>query len=86
MAKVKLYTTMFCPFCMHAKRLLGQKGVSFEEIDVDTVPGSRQEMMNKSGGGYTVPQIFIDETHIGGCDELFALEQQGKLDTMLQVA
>jgi len=86
MAKVVMYSTMFCPFCAHAKRLLAQKGVDYEEIDVDMTPGGRQEMMARAGGRTSVPQIFIDETHVGGCDELFALEQNGKLDPMLHAA
>ncbi len=86
MAKVVLYTTMFCPFCHHAKRLLSQKGVEFDEIDVDMTPGGRQEMMARASGRHTVPQIFIDETHVGGCDELYALEHQGRLDPLLAAA
>lgn len=86
MAKVVMYSTMFCPFCAHAKRLLAHKGVIFEEIDIDTTPGGRQEMMARAAGQTSVPQIFIDETHVGGCDDLFALEQNGKLDPMLSAA
>jgi glutaredoxin 3 len=86
MANVVMYTTMFCPFCAHAKRLLSQKGVQFEEIDVDVVAGSRQEMMARAGGRTSVPQIFIDDTHVGGCDDLFDLEHDGKLDPMLSAA
>ncbi len=79
---VVLYTTKFCPFCVRAKSLLTHKGVSFEEIGVDFNPSKRQEMMRKSGR-HTVPQIWIGETHVGGCDELFMLERDGKLDGLL---
>ena len=84
--EITLYTTMFCPFCSRAKQLLNMKGATYNEIDVDVTPGGRQEMMQKSNGGYTVPQIFIGDTHVGGCDELFMLEGQGKLDGLLQSA
>ncbi|MGC9368529.1 MAG: glutaredoxin 3 [Paracoccaceae bacterium] len=84
MKPVELYTTPTCGFCMMAKRLLSQKGVSFSEIDVAREPERRQEMMTRANGGYTVPQIFIGETHVGGCDELYALERSGKLDPLLQ--
>jgi len=84
MKPVELYTTPTCGFCMMAKRLLSQKGISFSEIDVAREPSRRQEMMTRANGGYTVPQIFIGETHVGGCDELYALERSGKLDPLLQ--
>lgn len=80
---VILYSSMFCPYCHRAKALLRQKGVAYEEIDVDTTPGARAEMIQRSNGGYTVPQIFINATHVGGCDELYALDAAGKLDPML---
>ena len=83
MLKVIIYTTEFYPFCYHAKKLLDSKGVSYDEIDVNMTPGARQEMMQRANGGYTVPQIFIGETHVGGCDELYALEQQARLDCLL---
>ena len=86
MADITIYTTMFCPFCVRAKRLLASKGAAFHEIDVDVTPGGRQEMVQRAGGARTVPQIFIDERHIGGCDELYALEAQGQLDPLLQPA
>ncbi len=86
MAKVEIYTTMFCPFCVMAKRLLGAKGVDFREIDIDMTAGGRQEMMQRAGGRHTVPQIFIDDQHVGGCDELHELDHAGKLDPLLQPA
>lgn len=84
MAKVEMYSTMWCGFCARAKALLKSKGVSFTEIDVDTTAGARDEMLTRSGGRRTVPQIFIDGQHVGGSDDLIALERAGKLDTMLQ--
>ena len=86
MATVEIYTTLFCPFCVRAKSLLKKKGVAFEEIEVDGDPARRQEMMARSGGRYTVPQIFIDDKSIGGSDELAALERSGELDTLLQTS
>ncbi|RED18125.1 glutaredoxin 3 [Pontivivens insulae] len=83
MKPVEIYTTPICGFCHAAKRLLTQKGVSFSEIDVMSNPDKRAEMTQRSGGGRTVPQIFIDGTPIGGCDDLHALERSGKLDGML---
>ncbi|MBT8425481.1 MAG: glutaredoxin 3 [Silicimonas sp.] len=83
MEKVEIYTSPFCGFCHAAKRLLTQKGVSFSEIDVARDPARRQEMMQRANGRHTVPQIFIGETHIGGCDDLFVLERLGKLDPLL---
>jgi glutaredoxin 3 len=83
MQTVEIYTSPFCGYCHAAKRLLAQKGVSFSEVDVSREPGLRQEMMSRANGGYTVPQIFIGQTHVGGCDELYALERAGKLDPML---
>ena len=84
MPNVTIYTAGFCPFFYHAKKLLDSKGVPFDEIDVNMTPGARQEMMQRANGGRTVPQIFIDETHVGGCDELYALEQQARLDCLLK--
>ncbi len=83
MQTIKLYTTPYCGFCHAAKRLLTQKGATFTEIDVARNPEMRQQMMTESHGGYTVPQIFIGGAHIGGCDELYALDRAGKLDPML---
>ncbi|MDX1733066.1 MAG: glutaredoxin 3 [Halioglobus sp.] len=81
-AAVTLYTTRFCPYCIRAKQLLESKGVAYDDIPVDHEPALRQEMMQRSGRR-TVPQIWIGEQHIGGCDELYALEQQGRLDDLL---
>ncbi len=83
MSKVEIYSSMFCPFCHRAKALLSSKGVEFDEIDVDMNRDARAEMIERSGGGRTVPQIFIDDHCVGGSDELAALERQGKLDAML---
>ena len=83
MAEVTIYATMFCPYCIRAKRLLDSKGVQYTEIDVDVTVGARQEMMEKAGGRRTVPQIFIDGKHVGGSDDLHALDRSGKLDAML---
>ena len=83
MAKVEIYSSMFCPFCMRAEHLLTQKGVEFIEIDVDTSPGRRNEMLERANGQYTVPQIFIDDQHVGGSDDLAALDRASKLDGML---
>ena len=83
MKPVEIYTTPFCGFCHAAKRLLTQKGVSYSEIDLSKEPGRRGEMMTRANGGRTVPQIFIGEDHIGGCDELYALQNAGRLDKML---
>ncbi|HEX4895145.1 MAG TPA: glutaredoxin 3 [Solimonas sp.] len=83
MKAVRMYTTRICPFCVMAKRLLGNKGVAVEEIRVDENPALRDEMMRITGRR-TVPQIFIGETHVGGCDDLQALDRAGKLDPLLQ--
>jgi glutaredoxin 3 len=83
LAKVEIYTTALCPFCYRAKKLLDKKGVQYIEFDVSTDPEGRAKMRERSGGRHTVPQIFIDGQHVGGCDELYALEQRGALDAML---
>lgn len=83
MAKIEIYTSPFCGFCWRAKSLLKDKGVEFNEIDVTFHPGRRPEMMQRSNGSHTVPQIFIDNAHIGGCDELMALDHKGGLDPLL---
>jgi glutaredoxin 3 len=80
--EVTLYTTRFCPFCVRAKALLDHKSAPYREISVDGNPELRQQMMSKSGR-HTVPQIWIGATHVGGCDELMALERAGQLDSML---
>ena len=83
MPKITIYTTAFCPYCHMAKRLLTQKGASFEEIDVTGDCAARAELRAKAGGRTTVPQIWIGELHVGGSDELHALEREGKLDALL---
>ena len=83
MKKVTIYTTMMCPYCYRAKALLDTKGIAYEEIDVGMDPDKRAEMEKRAEGGYTVPQIFLGELHIGGSDELAAMEVEGKLDELL---
>ena len=83
MPKIKIYTTPICPYCVRAKALLKKKGASFEEVDVFMDTDARAEMESKSGGRYTVPQIFIGDRHVGGCDDLYALERAGELDPLL---
>jgi glutaredoxin 3 len=83
MAKITIYTTAFCPYCHMAKRLLTQKGASFEEIDVTGDRAARAELRDKAGGRTTVPQIWIGDIHVGGSSELYALEREGKLDRLL---
>ena len=83
MKPVTIYTTPTCGYCAAAKRLLSSKGVSFEEIDVASAPGRRVEMTQRAMGRRTVPQIFIGDTHVGGCDDLYALEGAGGLDRAL---
>ncbi|MGE0748164.1 MAG: glutaredoxin 3 [Rhodospirillales bacterium] len=83
MTEVLIYSSSWCPFCHRAKRLLTNKGVAFTEIDVDGKPDLRREMVDKAGGRSTVPQIFIGGAHVGGCDDLYALDRAGKLDAML---
>lgn len=82
MSKVVIYSSDFCPFCHRAKSLLSKKGANFKEINVDGEPKARSKMMELSGQR-TVPQIWIGETHVGGCDDLFALERSGTLGTLL---
>ena len=84
MAEVEIYTTMFCPYCVRAKKLLDSKSVPFTEIDVSTSSSKRAEMTERADGRYTVPQIFINGAGIGGSDELAALDASGKLDDLLQ--
>jgi glutaredoxin 3 len=81
--KVEIYATSWCPYCSRARQLLVAKGVEIEEIDVEGRPGAREEMVARSGRR-TVPQIFINQTHIGGCDDLIALNDAGGLDPLLQ--
>lgn len=83
MKPVEIYTSPLCGFCHAAKRLLNSKGVDFKEIDVWAEPGRKAEMIQRANGGRTVPQIFIGDTHVGGSDDLHALEREGKLDALL---
>ena len=83
MKTVEIYTTPFCPYCLAAKRLLQKKGVAYTETDVSMDPDLRQKMTARAGGRRTVPQIFIGDTHVGGHDDLVALDQRGGLDPLL---
>ncbi|SHJ01279.1 glutaredoxin 3 [Wenxinia saemankumensis] len=83
MAMIEIYTKPTCGFCHMAKRLLAQKGAGFAEVDIAAAPERRAEMVQRANGRGTVPQIFIDGEHVGGCDDLFALDRAGKLDPML---
>jgi glutaredoxin 3 len=83
MQKVIMYTTPICPYCVRAKRLLAKKNVPYEEIDVSRDPSLRAYMVERAGGMMTVPQIFVGDVHVGGSDELHALERAGKLDPLL---
>lgn len=78
-----MYTTSWCPYCASARQLLEQKGVELEEVDIEAAPAARAEMMSRSGRR-SVPQIFIGETHVGGCDDLYDLDASGGLDKLLQ--
>ena len=86
MPKVEIYSTMFCPYCARARSLLSKKGVKFENIDIMEEPDRRAEMIQRANGRTTVPQIFIDGEHVGGSDELAALDRAGKLDAKLGIA
>jgi len=86
MTNVVMYCTATCPYCIRAQSLLEEKGVSFEQIRIDLEPDRRSEMVQRAGGRTSVPQIFIEDTHIGGCAEIYALERAGKLDALLQTA
>jgi glutaredoxin 3 len=81
---IEIYTSPYCGYCTRAKSLLSRKGVGFKEIDVSDGEGRRAEMLQRSGGRRTVPQIFIDGKHVGGCDDLYALDAAGGLDPMLK--
>lgn len=85
MAQVTIYTKPYCPYCIRAVDLLTKKGVAFEEIEAAFDPEKRQEMMQRSGRT-TFPQIFVGDTHVGGCDDMMALEREGKLDSLLAAA
>jgi len=84
MQPIEIYTSPLCGFCHAAKRLLSAKGASFTEINLSREPTRRDEMLRRAQGARTVPQIFIGETHVGGCDELHALDRAGKLDALLK--
>ena len=84
MSKVRIYTTPICPYCVRAKSLLKKKGAEVEEIDVFMNCDARAEMEAKAEGRRTVPQIFIGDTHVGGCDDLYELERAGELDPLLK--
>ena len=86
MQPVTIYTQPLCGFCTAAIRLLRQKGAAVTEIDVAGTPGARAEMTQRANGGRTTPQIFVGDTHVGGCDDLYALDRAGKLDGLLQAA
>ncbi|MET1026625.1 MAG: glutaredoxin 3 [Dongiaceae bacterium] len=86
MAKIEIYTTMICPYCSRAKKLLDAKGAQYSEIDVMTDGKLRAEMRTRAGGRTSVPQIFINGEHIGGCDDLYALDRQGALAPKLAQA
>lgn len=83
MAKIEIYTKFMCPYCSRAKRLLDSKGAAYEEYDITLGGPKRQEMLERANGGSTVPQIFIGDRHVGGSDDLAALERDGKLDALI---
>lgn len=83
MARVEIYTKAFCPYCHRAKDLLAKKGQAFDEYDITMGGPQRAEMIERAHGGTTVPQIFVDGQHIGGCDDMMALDRAGKLDALL---
>ncbi|EIM25081.1 glutaredoxin 3 [Microvirga lotononidis] len=84
MPSITIYTKSWCPYCSAAKKLLTEKGAAFTEIDIEKKPEARAEMMQKANGRSTVPQIFIGEKHVGGCDDLYALDDRGQLEPLLQ--
>ena len=83
MPQITIYTKGWCPYCAAAKDLLNQKGAAFDEIDIERQSDKRGEMIQRAGGRSTVPQIFISQRHVGGCDDLYALDRRGVLDTLL---
>ncbi len=83
MKKITIYTKMLCPYCAGAKSLLTEKGQQYEEIDIGKMPDQRAVMISRAAGRQTVPQIFIGDHHVGGCDDLYALERAGRLDSLL---
>lgn len=86
MAAVDIYTIRYCPYCQDAKDLLSRKGISFHEIDASANRELRKQMIERTGGRSTYPQIFIGATHVGGCDDLYALDEAGELDPLLAAA
>lgn len=86
MAAIDIYTIRYCPYCRDAKELLAHKGASFHEIDVSGDRELRKQMIERASGRSTYPQIFIGATHVGGCDDLYALDEAGRLDPLLAVA
>ena len=84
MPAITIYTKSWCPYCSAAKKLLNEKGAAFTEIDIERTPEARAEMIQKAKGRSTVPQIFIGEKHVGGCDDLYALDDRGQLEPLLQ--
>ena len=85
MARVEMYVKAFCPYCYRAEKLLESKGVEYETYELNS-PDLRQEMIQRANGRTTVPQIFIDDHHFGGCDDLYALDREGKLEQLLKAA
>ena len=85
MKKITIYTTPYCPFCIRAKQLLKSKNINFKEIDLSEEPEKFDEMSKKSNGAKTVPQIFLDDTHIGDCDYIHELDNKGELDKILGI-
>jgi len=84
MPSITIYTKSWCPYCSAAKKLLDEKGSAFTEIDIEKRPEARAEMIQRANGRSTVPQIFIGEKHVGGCDDLYALDDRGQLESLLQ--
>ncbi len=84
MPSITIYTKSWCPYCSAAKKLLEEKGAAFTEIDIEAKPDQPKDMIQKAGGRTSVPQIFIDDRHVGGCDDLYALDDKGQLERLLQ--
>jgi len=85
MAKIEVYSGDYCPFCSRAKRLLKERDLAFTEYNVQREPHLREEMITRSAGSRTIPQIFINDRHVGGCDELYALDRKGDLNAWLEI-
>ncbi|MCD6185687.1 MAG: glutaredoxin 3 [Deltaproteobacteria bacterium] len=85
MKKVIIYSTLICPYCIKAKHLLESKGIDYQEVRIDKHPELIAEVVKKSGGQKTVPQIFINDYHVGGCDDLYAFDKKGQLDSLLDI-